>query len=619
MKYFYEDILREIGEFGPWQKRHLVILWMMMLLSGIQFTLIDYFEYRPDEFVCARPDLKCLAYDTSFFVESPAIHIEKKINSYNYSHVFPKLVKYNQSSHSFLYIEEMFLHFAYCATYQPLIYRNGTCYWSNETYLSNNSYYCEPGPNNHFYFNPAFNIKNLITQHGLLCESLLLYIIGKLSICLGLLLGSLTILTVANKFGRKSAFALASLVHFSGAILQVAFYDYWVIFYVGVFFNNFCKWSLLQLCYIYLTEVAVLRKPVIGWISLNSLVGTSFFLPFIFGKLFAGNLTQMAQGANEYVVFTFVTIIPLLLLIYLPESPRWLLHKYRLEEARALLSSIAKTNKEKVKIEIHTVDVPEIERLDEDGGEILKIIDVSFGSDDKEDVYMEVRKYGYKSIIFDLAVYSASLFVSWFVFSIMRNVTHKLGTFTTSGEFNLRRIFEIVGILGLMLIEGVIGRRMSLVFCLTVIGLLLLYVQLANDAHPSFHHSEKKELIELQVLHSIAVFQAAIWSLLMWFSLSVFPTSMRMAMFGILTCWASFSESWMPFIMEALNSADEDQSPYYIFSFGYFFAAFSAYYLPEILNRPFPDTMDDVLFLKLRSKVSYSDDYFYSKMIYLRK
>ena len=78
----------------------------MMLLSGIQFTLIDYFEYRPDEFVCARPDLKCIAYDTSFFVESPAIHIEKKINSYNYSYVFPKLVKYNQSSQSFLYIED---------------------------------------------------------------------------------------------------------------------------------------------------------------------------------------------------------------------------------------------------------------------------------------------------------------------------------------------------------------------------------------------------------------------------------------------------------------------------------------------------------------------------------
>jgi len=617
MKYFYEDILREIGEFGAWQQRQLAILWMLMVISGIQFNLIDYFEYRPDEFICHPIDDKCSNYDSSFFVNSSAIHVEKKINKYNYSHVFPRLVQFNRSTHTFLYIEEMYLHFAYCTTFEPLINENDTCFWNNETLQINRTYNCEPGHHHKFIFNPRVQINNLITKHGLLCQTALMDFIGKLVPALGVVLGSITIFSIASQFGRKTAFAVSSLIHFSGAILQIAFNDYLVIFYVGIFFNNFCKWSLFQLSYLYLTEVTVLRKPVFGWISLNSLVGTSFFLPFILGKMVAGYLTVLE--ADKYVAFAFVTIIPLLLQLFLPESPRWFIHKYRLEEARAMLSHIAKANNEKVKIEIHMVEVPENERFDDEGGEILKMIEVSFGNDDKEDVRMEIRSYGFKSIICDLTVYFAALICSWFVFSIMRSVTHTLGTFTSPGEFHFRRFMEVLGISCLILLEGIIGRRMSLVYSLIIIGLLLMYVQLANDAPPSVMSHDVKETYELTVLHFVAFFQAPIWSLLSWFSLSVFPTSMRATMFGILTCWASFCEGWIPLIMETFNRSNEDQSPYFILAFGYFVAAFCAYYLPEILNRPFPDTMDDLLFLKLRSKVSHSEDYYYSNFIYLRK
>ena len=57
MKYFYEDILREVGEFGPWQWKRLAILWIIMLICGSQFIIIDILLLKPSEFAsqCPKP------------------------------------------------------------------------------------------------------------------------------------------------------------------------------------------------------------------------------------------------------------------------------------------------------------------------------------------------------------------------------------------------------------------------------------------------------------------------------------------------------------------------------------------------------------------------------------
>ena len=88
MKYFYEDIFRAVGEFGPWQMKRVMVLWWFMFLMGIHFTNVDYLEFNIKEFFCDFPN--CKSYDTSFFVSSPK-SLEEIVKMFNYSNIWPRL------------------------------------------------------------------------------------------------------------------------------------------------------------------------------------------------------------------------------------------------------------------------------------------------------------------------------------------------------------------------------------------------------------------------------------------------------------------------------------------------------------------------------------------------
>lgn len=50
----YDDILEELGEFGPWQRRHLLLLWTTAIASGIFVTTYSFTGLEPSNgFRCA--------------------------------------------------------------------------------------------------------------------------------------------------------------------------------------------------------------------------------------------------------------------------------------------------------------------------------------------------------------------------------------------------------------------------------------------------------------------------------------------------------------------------------------------------------------------------------------
>ena len=42
MKFFYEDVLKAVGEFGPWQVKMIFFLWVPMFMCGMKWTTTDF-------------------------------------------------------------------------------------------------------------------------------------------------------------------------------------------------------------------------------------------------------------------------------------------------------------------------------------------------------------------------------------------------------------------------------------------------------------------------------------------------------------------------------------------------------------------------------------------------
>ena len=67
-KHSYEDILIAVGEFGPWQFKRLLALWLIMLMAGAQYNWVQFFSIKHDEFLCEPPETANCTLNMTFRV-----------------------------------------------------------------------------------------------------------------------------------------------------------------------------------------------------------------------------------------------------------------------------------------------------------------------------------------------------------------------------------------------------------------------------------------------------------------------------------------------------------------------------------------------------------------------
>ena len=51
----YDEVLKEIGQFGPWQKKLMVILWAPILVVGLAFMTYSFALGTPADYRCFVP------------------------------------------------------------------------------------------------------------------------------------------------------------------------------------------------------------------------------------------------------------------------------------------------------------------------------------------------------------------------------------------------------------------------------------------------------------------------------------------------------------------------------------------------------------------------------------
>ena len=564
LKHFYEDILMAVGEFGPWQFKRLLALWLIMFTCGAQYTLMEFMSFKQDEFICDPPeeanctlnlseDGRVIANGSTWrFANHSLVSIYEKVHKYNYHELFPVLERlhtehpnnegYGVGVSSPLVgltkIQEVYMEEAYCKVRMPFRDQEGNCFW-NKSSVQQESYSCKRGQgqggDEYYHFNMAVT-KSLEHEHGLICLSYWERSAINCLMSIGIIGGSVSVFLIAVKFGRRVAIATSMLILLVGAVLCLvvthihdllhARPSYYGIVYAGIFFYHAGQLAIVQDSYIYLVEIVGLRKNVFSvgpfHFTLHSLIGTSFCIPFILGKIVGGALFFHSHVVSYACFFA----VPLFALFFLPESPRWLIRHEYYDRAKEVLNEIAQENEEEVDISFHPIPVPR--KYDLDGAEIEKSVFVTFKNPDKNDVFMEVRQYTLVQTFFGSELLPITLSFVWcWTMKGLMTILVEYQDLSKEKDFFIRRSSEVGGIVLLMFFENVLGRRRCLLNLQILTAFVLLFASIFSHSTNQRWDKNFKEIVEENCLDLLAMTNAAMGTILTWYCLLMYPASMR--------------------------------------------------------------------------------------------
>jgi len=171
------------------------------------------------------------------------------------------------------------------------------------------------------------------------------------SFTVGSVLGALLVNFIVDRMGRSKSLHLTSVIYFIGVVIQITFAKVYTLC-LGRFISGIAAGIATTISPLYMSEIA--PKQVRGTLGVIIALGLQF------GKLFAclyetlclklitGNPTLQWRIAISGLAFP--SIIFLLVVWFLPETPRYLLMKNRDDEALDTLARIREKSKDEPEV-----------------------------------------------------------------------------------------------------------------------------------------------------------------------------------------------------------------------------------------------------------------------------
>jgi MFS family permease len=155
--------------------------------------------------------------------------------------------------------------------------------------------------------------------------------------------------------GRRSALWIASLLNAAACAVQITSTTPKVL-YIGRILIGFANGFFVTFSNIYTAEVAPahLRGITVAlfafWVNLGSIIGT---VVDYYTKERMDKLSYQIPLICLYIVPTFLSVA----LFFVPESPRWLLHHGKEEQARRSLVRLRGSNADQTNLEIEWTEM----------------------------------------------------------------------------------------------------------------------------------------------------------------------------------------------------------------------------------------------------------------------
>merc|ERR1719219_325591 len=195
--------------------------------------------------------------------------------------------------------------------------------------------YCVPGCQD-YEFDHDFWVSTMVTEWDLVCEKAWLKTLAKLLLFTGFALGSFCSGLVSDRFGRKTAIWGASVIMLVFGLIT-AFVPWYPVFVFTWWVTGTMAIACYTAAFVWTMEIAAGKYKTYISMSMN------YSWPLC--RLI---IAALAYGFRDYslhlIAISAMVCVGSIILFWLPESPRWLIARSKIEEAQKVLSEASKKN-----------------------------------------------------------------------------------------------------------------------------------------------------------------------------------------------------------------------------------------------------------------------------------
>ncbi|XP_067675920.1 organic cation transporter protein-like [Haliotis asinina] len=327
----FDDVLRKLGEFGPYQKWLYLLLCLPAIPGSVQVIQAVVFLFAVPEHRCAIPGLTNDTYE-----------IQNAFHGQLISRYIPMTSGY--------YGEEKYSR---CQLYRQT---NTSNIWPSPRNITE--------PCNAWVYDQSQFISTISETFSFVCEKNSYVSHAKMIGMFGHLVGGVINGPLSDMFGRRPIIISNTFLMVLLSICLVWSNSAPVIFFLD-FIIHCCTLGQYLVCFVFGMEIVGPSKRLWAGVAMN-----------LFWS--AGNMVSAltAYLFRDWKTRQLIVSVPAILCAYLyfiPESPRWLLKHGRREEAKIIVASMAKKNKSKIDRDIlDEVDNEKEEIKQEPFWELLK-------------------------------------------------------------------------------------------------------------------------------------------------------------------------------------------------------------------------------------------------------
>ncbi|CAL1273866.1 unnamed protein product [Larinioides sclopetarius] len=407
-------------------------------------------------------------------------------------------------------------------------------------------------------YDTSLYTSTVLNQWDLVCSKEWLVSLSKSVFMAGTFVASLLFGQLADSLGRKPVITACCLIMLFSAVI-CAFSTSFIMFIVTRFFVSFGISGVYNVSFVLLCE---LLGP-----SERSIYGVAINFGWCIGFV---SLPGIAWLLRDWFWIQIALTAPCVILLFtwwiLPESPRWLMSKGRVEEATKVLNKAAKTNGKKLadidtKLKKMMVKATEVHESGEAGGNYWDLLSTPGLWQMTLNIYFLwfVNSIVYYGLSYNTNELAGDAFVNFAICGAVEFPAYFLTIFA------IRSFGRKYPLAGAMIIGG--------------IACLLMY---PLPADPWWLGVTVSMLGKFCITCSFAI--AFI------FTAEIFPTVVRNIGLGSASVFARFGSILAPFARE-LGNATHPVVPQVVFGILAFTSGLLVFFLPETSNVSIPETL----------------------------